>query len=283
MHRSNTLRFATSYLLLVAMLPGVTGCNNAVEPPTDEQAPDIPPASTFVMDFSDFGDGGTQKGVAGWTDPATLQPGAGSNWAFAALNVGVWSVVVTVTLAVPVAAFVESFNHEPERQSDGSWAWDYDVTVGTDVFSARLTAMAVGGDIEWNMYLSKEGEYTDFHWFSGLSNLVGTEGTWTLNRGPDEATPFIGIEWHVGSSGDTGDIKYTNIVPDGPENGGYIFYAVTDEAFDASYDIYDKTADNLTSIEWSRTDKDGRVMDADHFGDELWHCWGTDLLNLDCP
>ncbi len=287
MHRSKMLRFVTSCLLLTAMLPGVTGCNSTIQPaPDEEQAPDIPPASTFVMDFSDFGSAAAPKITvegATWADPATQQVGRGSNWAFAALNVGVWNVILTVTMAVPVAAFVESFNHIPVRQADGTWVWSYDVTVGGVLHSAELHALAVGGDIEWRMFLSKDGFYTDFEWFSGVSNLVGTEGTWTLNRDPDDPTPFVGIEWNRDPTNETADIRYSNIVPDGPENGGYIFHSITDDSFDASYEIFNKGQDNVTTIEWSRTSKEGRVTDAVHFGDTDWHCWDAGLLNITCP
>jgi len=274
---SSTLRLVTSCVFLVGMLPWQTGCNTNPLPPDDGQPPDIPPASTFVIDFSDFTEGGAPKEVPNRTDPTTMQVVSHANWGFAALNVGVWNVIITVGLAVPVATFLESFNHVPEQQPDGTWVWSYNVNVGGVIHTAELHALAVDGDIEWNMFVSKEGFYTDFSWFSGVSNLVATQGTWTLNKSPDDPTPFVGIEWHRNPVDETGDIKYTNIVPEDPENGGYIFHGIVDEVFDAFYEIYNKGQDNLTNIEWSRTTKDGRVKDLAHFGDEDWHCWNTAL------
>jgi hypothetical protein len=212
-----------------------------------------------------------------------MQTIPGGNWSWAAFHVGVWNVIITVGLAVPVTAFVESFNHIPEQQPDGSWVWSYEVTVGGIVHSAELHALAVGGDIEWNMYVSKEGFYADFNWFSGVSNLISTEGTWTLNRAPDDPSPFVGIEWHRDPATETGEIKYTNIVPDGPENGGYIHHGITDEAFDAFYEIFNKGQSNVINIEWSRTTKDGRVKDPAHLGSENWHCWDSALQDIECP
>ena len=58
---------------------------------------------------------------------------------------------------------------------------------------------------------------------------------------------MIGIEWHRDTEAGTADIKYTNIVPGGPENGGYIHFGVTGGyPHDAFYDIYNKGKENHT-------------------------------------
>jgi len=94
----------------------------------------------------------------------------------------------------PVAAFVESFNHQPVQQLDGSWLWSYDVTVGRVVHTAKLFGQTVSEGFAWRMSLSKQDFYTDFEWFTGLSNLPATEGTWTLNQDPNNPNPFLSIE-----------------------------------------------------------------------------------------
>jgi len=46
---------------------------------------------------------------------------------------------------------------------------------------------------------------------------------------------------------ETGDIRYTNIVPGGTENGGYISFAVTKgQDTDRSYTIYNKGKNEIT-------------------------------------
>ena len=262
--------------LVLVMVYTLGGCGNQV-PPDDDTPPEIPPQSTFKMDFSDFEE---EDGTA-TTRVAQALPG--SNWNYSAGVVVVWSTIVAVTLAVPVAAFVESFNHEPERQTDGSWVWSYDVTVDDDVYTASLSAKAQGGDINWKMLVSKEGEYTDFEWFTGVSNLIGTEGEWTLNRDPDDPELFIQIDWTRDPDSQTGSLQYTNIVPGGLLNGGYIMAATSEEEpFDARYHVYDNLAQNLTEIEWNLESLDGRVKDERHFEDEDWHCWDVALQNADC-
>ncbi len=42
---------------------------------------------------------------------------------------------------------------------------------------------------------TKEGEFTDVNWYSGVSDLSGTTGIWQLNRDPQNVTPFLDIAW----------------------------------------------------------------------------------------
>jgi len=275
-----SLKRCTALVLVLAALTTMTEC--ATNAPNGDNPPEIPPASTFVMEFDDFADGGAPKLANDGQSPIRQQVITNGNWGWGALHVGVWHVIVTVGMAVPVAAFVESFNHVPEQQPDGSWVWSYEVTVSGILHTAELHASTVDGSIEWNMFISKEGFYESFNWFSGVSNLPGTEGTWTLNNRPEDPTPLVGIEWHRDSLTETGDIKYTNIVPDGPENGGYIFFGLTEGTLDAFYEIFNKGENNTINIEWSRTGKDGRIRDGAHFGDDQWHCWDAALQDAEC-
>ena len=259
------------------------------------EAPQIPPLSTFLMDFDDFIGQGLVHVTPEYT-VVTLPDSGGflkttlskDNWGWAAFHVGVWNVIITVGLAVPVAAFAESFNHEPQQPADGSWRWSYEVTVSDDEYTAELRGEIDNFGTEWEMYISKYEDtvvvFEDFLWYFGEADLFLTEGTWTLNKDPEDPTPFVGIEWHRNLGDDPADIKYTNIVPDGPENGGYIFYGTTtDTTYDAFYHIYNKGYDNLTEIEWNRTTKDGQVKDPHHYGDQEWHCWDGDREDIECP
>jgi hypothetical protein len=270
--------FITTAIIMVSLL---SGCGDDGGTGTGPSAPELPPISSFLMDFSDFAE----------TDlvasPGTAATGGIStklNWSWAAGNVLVWNTLITVGLAVPTAAFVEAFHHEATRQPDGTWVWDYNFVAQSTVHLAELHGWIEGEEVNWEMYISKEGEYTDFLWYEGHSDLEVSEGTWTLYASPADPTCLIGIEWHRFPESGSGDIRYTNIVPEGPENGGYIFYGTTtDEPFDAFYDIYNKGLDNHTTIEWSRTTKTGRVLDSNHFGDADWHCWDSDLNDILCP
>jgi len=268
-------------LLVMNVLLSSSGCTT--NPGGGGTPPEIPPASTFVMDFGDFTEGGgAGKNMEGF-DPTAAQLGVQSNWVWSAGHVAVWNVILTVTLVVPVAAYAESFQHTPRLDSTGTWIWEYDFMAGGVMHSASLHATAAGGNIEWDMFISKEGEFADVNWYSGVSNLVGTAGTWRLNQDPQNVTPFIDIEWNRDPTASTTDIKYTNAVPDGPENGGFIFFGILGGAGnDRVYQIFNKGADNQINIEWNHLMTDGRVQDPAHFGDTDWHCWDTALMDTPC-
>ena len=86
----------------------------------------------MVMDFSEFPDTSSSALIKG---ESTYQ-----NWGWAALNVAVWSSVLKLTLAIPVAAYLESFNHEPVLQADCSWLWSYSVQL--ELMSILLNYLA---------------------------------------------------------------------------------------------------------------------------------------------
>ncbi len=270
-------------VLVPAFLVIQLGCSDESTGPDVSDAPEIPPQDTFLMDFSDF----ASSSVTAFSFPAAAKPGEAMikvNWGWAALNVTFWNTIITVGLAVPVATFVESFNHEPTLQEDGSWLWTYSVSVGSNVYTAALYGRFGGIGTTWEMYVSKQGDYQDFLWYTGEADLLLTHGSWRLYESPVEPHELLDIAWNRDVENATGDIKYTNIVPDGPENGGYIFYGITtEEPYDAFYDIYNKGDDNHTDIEWNRTSKDGRVRDIQHFSDDEWHCWDSDLEDVECP
>jgi hypothetical protein len=259
-------------LVLVVSLSTVAGCGSTSEAPT------IPPIETFVIPFEDFQNSGTGSLIA------LAETGNQSSWNFAALAVGIWSTIITVGLAVPVAAFRASFHNIPLQQDDGSWVWSYSVNIGGSIYTAELHGQFITQGVHWDMNISKEGEYEDFLWYYGECDLPATEGFWILRQSPAVPTDLLRIDWSRNISAGTYTIRYTNIVPDGPENGGYIDTRYTKGIpYDHIWDIYNKGQDNHTYIEWSIITGEGRVKDSKHFGDDNWHCWDSDRSNVTCP
>ena len=270
------------------------------QPASTATPPEIPPVSTFIMDFGEFtspktstDDQGHQSvgtQLVSFNQPNSVLLSMGDteesrkNWNYAALNVGLWNVVLVVGLVVPVAAFVESFKHEPVQNPDYTWVWTYEVPVQGDIYSAELHGRYIENGVRWDMYISKQNDYSNFHWYYGESNLPATDGYWILKNKPSNPTDLLRIDWHRDLSDNTNDIKYTNIVPGGPENGGYIFAGVTsDEAYDRFYEIYNKGKDNHTYIQWQYITDAGRVKDTRFFGDSEWHCWDSSHYDVGCP
>lgn len=263
-----------------ALLVTLAGCSDDEETtqPEPETPPDLPPQASFIMYFDDF----TQRASVDYPG-YSLDESSRVNWGQSAARIAFWNLALTVTLAVPSAAFIESFKHEPTEQEDGSWAWEYSVTVGVE-HTCRLVGSLDDNQVHWEMYITKEGEFTDYLWYSGSHDMLATSGTWTVNRHPDDTNPFIGIQWNRYPDTETGDLKYTNIIPGDPGIGSYIFYGSnTDPDYDRFYDLYNAGDDNLAEIEWNYTNKDGRVRDEFFYGDTDWHCWDGNLDDDDCP
>lgn len=262
-------------LFMIGFIVLIISCesDNSTEP--KDQAPTIPPGSTMMIDFSEFPDTNSISNP----DVASLSK---NNWGWAALNVSVWNSLLTLTLAFPVAAFAESFNHQPVQHPDGSWLWQYIVTSNKDTITVKLFGLPVTTGIEWRMLLTA-GEISNFEWFTGFSNANTTEGNWTLFKDLNSPAPFLFIEWHRNPQEGTADVKYTNITPNAPENGSYIHYGKTNEIpHNRFYNLYGSEEDRLLEIKWNFEQHFGRVKDPIHFEDENWHCWDDKLEDIDC-
>jgi len=267
--RSKTLIHLFAALGLAVVT--VSGCGEA------SGAPTIPPEDTFVIPFEAFTSNETNGLVA-------LGTGNQSNWNYAAGTVLFWAAVLVTKLAVPIAAFRASFHSTPVQQDDGSWLWSYSVNVGGSLYTAKLHAQFIPDGVHWEMKISKAGEYEDFLWYYGDCDLPATEGFWILKEDPTAPHDLLRIDWSRNISAGTHAVKYTNIVPDGPLNGSYIDTQYTRGVpYDNIWDLYSKTEDNHTYIEWSSTTKEGRVKSYKHFGDDEWHCWDSDRMNVACP
>lgn len=253
----------------------ISSCSKDDPVNSNEQAPTLPNRSTMAVDFSDFPDTNSS--------PLPKIFLTRNNWSWAALNVSVWNSVLTLTLAIPAAAFLESFNHLPVYQQDGTWLWQYSVNFQDTVYTAKLYGQINQWRVDWRMLLSKDGAYNDFEWFTGYSNKEATQGEWTLNKNPESPIPFLSIDWYRNSSDGTGNIKYTNIVPGEPDNGSYISYSKTNEVpYNRSYLIFGKEENRLTEIKWNYEQLFGRVKDQIHFLNQNWHCWDNLLNDIVC-
>jgi hypothetical protein len=287
-----------AFILVVLVSAGCNGNISKTTKPETSKPPQIPPQSTFVMDFSDFIQNGTSSlpdyspevlmvSIFQETTPAIASGNAlgdRSNWSFAALNVGFWNLVGLVGLAIPVASFAASVNQAPVKQPDNSWVWTYSITVQEITYTSELHGKYIASGIRWEMYISKQNEYTDFLWYYGESDLEGTRGYWILKEKPSRLDDLLRIDWNRNPTTQTSDIKYTNIVTGGPENGGYISFIVSkDEHYNRAYTIYSKGKNETTYIEWNYTSKIGRVKDQIHFSDTSWHYWDSSLKNTTGP
>lgn len=253
------------FLLLVGLL------QSCEEDKNNEPAPELPPQFSMVMDYSAFT---TNKNL----DVTAF------NWGYSALNLAVWNTILTVNLAIPVAAFVESFNHEGEYNEEiNGWKWNYSFTAAGANHTAELEATLVSEGVQWEMFIRLNNGDNRFLWFSGISSIDRTHGEWELNYNAQNPTNYLDIEWNYNYTDSTGDIKYTIVDPNNEQVGSFIEYGLTTSTpYDAYYDISLTKEQKFTEIEWNITTIEGRVKDEVHFGDTDWHCWDSDLQDIDC-
>ena len=234
--------------------------------------PDVPPEGAFVMDYSSFKENGNKVGDATYL-----------NWTRSVVHVGVWNVILTVGLAVPVAVYVEALKQTPQHHSGKTWLWEYTVKVGLQTYTAQLYGIKDDSEVKWEMYISQEGGFQEFLWYTGTHNLDVTEGQWILRESPTKDHDFLQIDWKRNHTDSTTTITYTNIIPGGAENGGYIAFSNQESGdLDAFYDIYNKGKDELTEIEWNTDELFGRIKAPHLYFDEVWHCWSSAQEDIVC-
>jgi len=233
--------------------------------------PNQPPQQSMAADFSAFST--TKSGNGNQT---TL------NYTFSAITVSVWNAILAVTLAVPVAAFKESFNHEAVYQKDGAWQWQYSVPVGLVNYTAKLSGQIVSTNVNWTMKLSQSGGFQDFVWFTGVSKLDASSGSWVLYKSPVENTPLVNIDWSKDANGIV-NAKYTNVLPNSIDNGSYISYgAINEGSYNTFYDVFVKKENNLFKILYNSTTKEGRCQNEKIYKDLNWHCWDGTKSDVTC-
>ncbi|MEL6536340.1 MAG: hypothetical protein AAFQ98_13070 [Bacteroidota bacterium] len=257
-------------LLIVSMMTFIVA---SCTPTTEEPAQvDIPPSSTFEME--NFNAWPSDNGNRGGRQETKIAYG------LSALTVGIWQAFTGLTMVLPVTAFKAAISQTPTYNEDrGAWHWSY--TVGDTASATQLICDLYGTlsneQINWEMNLTKTDAFSEFVWYTGVSRLDETSGSWTVYRDP-EGTPrsFLQIDWDRDTTAGTGTIRYTDIDDTDGGDGNYIEAGRVDGA---TYDSYFTISGNdLLEIEWNKTTKEGRVRRNN--GD--WSCWDTDLEDIDC-
>lgn len=253
--------------------------------------PELPPYESMAIDFSKFQVNDSKSAVDGLKSTET---GTMLNYTYAALNVGVFNVVLVGTLAIPVTAFYHSFSQEPVFLENATWEWSYDYQIIGATYHARLTGEVRSEDVKWEMFISKEGigAFEEFMWFEGTSLLDGTGGNWTLNYNHVYQEPLLQIDW-VRSGEEVGQVTYTNVRELNDDRSENVQYGAAVEAGliegdpDAYYTIH--VFDEVTAhafidvfIEWSTTNYNGHVKSESFYGDDVWHCWDSYGFDITC-
>ncbi len=245
--------------------------------------PALPPVESMFIDFSNFQSG--KKSDVSISVPKGTQT---SSWEFAAGVAFIWNTVIYTTLAVPVKAFQLAKDYTPTYIDNKTWQWSYNATELSVTYKARLTGQIMANDVQWNMYITREGTggFSEFLWFTGTSKLDGTGGQWVLNLSPQSKVPVVQIDWT--KTGTTvGTIRFTYVKTGDSFKDSYIEYGLTTNALNAYYNIHYYNTTYLQfydlNVEWSSSLHNGRVKCPGFFGNSDWYCWDGNYLNITCP
>ncbi len=262
--------------LLMASLFLITSCHKESAEKQLLKAPKLPPEASFVMDYDNFSDKEATEGEG-------FVKFGYANFGYAALNIAFWNGVLAVNLAVPVAAFSESFKHEPEYLGNMEWVWSYEVGVNEQQYQANLHGKVINSDVEWKMFVSKEGEFTDFLWYEGIMDTTYQEVEWFIYQSPANPSLFLTVNYLNDEVSGKQSIRYTKAEEVTGTEASYIEHGNLEGVdMDRYYTIYLQDKDKLTEIEWNYANGNGHVKDEVHFQDVAWHCWDKQRKDVDC-
>ena len=266
------------FTILLISMTLILDCSDSTK--ADPDPPVLPPQSSIKLELSgltnDSGSNLQLPKISGYNSSMV-----GSNWLYAAGQVGFWTTVTGVTLSIPITAFAATIDQDPEYLGDLRWKWTKNFQVLLGQYTSELYGEINGSVVDWEMYISQTGGYSDYLWFTGESNLDGSGGTWTFNKSVEEPVDYLHVEWNILPR--FGDLKY-EVVQTGAENeGSYIFYALyPGEDYNAACTLFNSVNTNMINVEWHRINRDGHVKSPAYFEDELWHCWDENRDNIEC-
>jgi hypothetical protein len=248
---------ALAFLCCVLLL---AGCEKE-----KEEQPILPPITAFAIDLNDFTAAGPQKSID------TM-----SNYHMVVGVVSYWNLLLSLSMAIPVVAYAEAFNHDAERVDNNTWQWAYTVN---ELYSARLTADVMNDSIYLTMFVTKTGAYEDAVWYTGKCDFIRTGGEWTIYDIPlDSETPWLKITWNADYEANTFDINYLNIKPEADYEGSYIEYGITENTdYNAFYNFYNSATNMHYDVDYNTETHVGTVTDGMN---QL--CWDEEFTNTLC-
>jgi hypothetical protein len=260
------IRVWSAMALALTVLFATTSCES--EPKGDR--PELPPAELLFMSYADYEEEpGVSKGTA-----ATYE---NFHHAFATLLFWHTNSSITLTMALPIAAYGYAIQQEAEYMGDNTWEWSYEIDwFGTDYIVTLTTERINNEEFSILMDIALADLPTlGLKWFDGVVRYDHTHATWTVYK--EGTIAVVDAELNMNYETDAGSLKYTYVEPDMEETESYILYEYDPEAvWDASYTV--SLSAGMTEIEWDIVTKEGHVKDVVYFGDADWHCWDS-LVN----
>lgn len=262
--------------LILVMLITVMLLNTSCDKENPDEKPELPPVESLVMDFSAFDSRpDQQKGII-----ATY-----NNFVYSYLNVVFWSSLSSGSIALPVAAYNQLLGQDADYLGDNIWQWKYSFTWHESEYTATLTAERLNNEefsMEMLIALSTATE-AGFKWFEGIVRYDHTAATWDVYKYSDmAAVKMLEVDWTKDYEAETSSLTYVYVEP-GREQTGSSITMGKDPSLDYNAWYTITLAAETIEIQWDTETKAGRVRNQNHFEDNNWHCWNSDLMDIDCP
>ncbi len=211
-----------------------------------------------------------------------------SNYDFAASEILEWKSLLTDSLSFHKKILEETQAYKFEFQKDNIWLIDFNFYFNDKNYDAKLMGIVSQDSVMYKGFLSYIKELdtiSDMLFITGKVYDNKTE-EWKFNK-PERIDDIIKPVHFltINAAKDTLNIpfvKFTNN-QSGENNLNYILKKeVINSTYKLLVDVFNKGSDNNTIIKWHQTNKIGRVKDPIHFGNENWHCWDENLIDVNC-
>lgn len=257
-------------ILLIGIVTIVSCSDNSTS--VSDGPPPLPPEHSMQMDFSTFDSQNRAK-------YATTEEV--SHFAQAVIRAIVLKTVVDFNLALPRALLSAAVQSDAQLTEGEDWEWTFNKSAKGEDYGVRLVASNDGeGTIHWsfNVTNSQLG-LNDQLFFSGRSNLEGTEGTWFYyDLQNPESEEVSEITWAVNGGEDIA-LRFEVLSDRNDRIGDYIEYT-----FDGSFKTtvyYDASENTETELQWN-TDTNAGYIIAPDYNDGQKACWDENLQDITC-
>lgn len=238
--------------------------------------PDLPPMESMSIPMKGFttNSGVNNKKSYLWFGVSTLY-------------IRNWSEQIGSTLTLPSVSFKEAFNHKRIQIEENLWRWSYNIILSEKEYNLELEASFDGDKIIWEMFFSKKGKgsFSRFKWFTGISDRLGTVGSWAIYKYSTEINVLYVINWQKNHKDGLSEITFTNFYKSKFNKNSYINYKKTNGTpYDATYTIYDGNKDKIIRIQWNSILNEGSIKLTQNKiinGPHYWDLNKSDLIA--CP
>ena len=256
-----------SCLLLISI--ALISCEK--EPEKERESPALPPTNVLLETFSQLSEN---------------KDSLGSNYQYALDQITGWNQYLSSGLSIPIASWKEIREVEPIWDADSKvWIWNVEFNNTEGNYTANLHGWKDDKQYKWRMYISHQGLFEDFLWYTGNSRTDSTYGIWRVYNSYRVDEPYIDIEWWNRENSNLDSIKYTRVGPLDVRNGSSMKFGRfenLEEKDEVYFDLYDALNERNLSIWVEEESEIGGVRSQSQFGDNLYRCWGEDAQNVQC-